>query len=98
VSQRRREIGIRTDLGASSAGVLRSVFSRVAGQVGMGVVLGTLGAMVIAPLSDDAQLAGRLAIVTPVIALIMVVVGMAAAFGPARRSLRIQPTEAVRAE
>jgi len=98
VSQRRREIGIRTALGASSAGVLRSVFSRVAAQVGMGVVLGTLGAMVLAPLSDDAQLAGRLAIVTPVIALIMVVVGVVAAYGPARRSLRIQPTEAVRAE
>jgi predicted permease len=98
VSRRRREIGIRMALGASSAGVLRSVFSRVAVQVGMGVVLGTLGAMVIAPVGDDPQLAARLAIVTPVIALIMVVVGVVAAYGPARRSLRIQPTEAVRAE
>jgi hypothetical protein len=41
-------------------GVLRSVFSRVAAQVGVGVVLGVLGAMVIAPLSDDAVLAGGL--------------------------------------
>jgi hypothetical protein len=38
VSQRRREIGIRAALGASSFDVLRSVFSRVAVQVGMGVV------------------------------------------------------------
>jgi ABC-type antimicrobial peptide transport system permease subunit len=98
VSQRRREIGIRAALGASSLDVLRSVFSRVAGQVGMGLVLGVLGAMTIAPLSDDAVLAERLAMVTPAIALIMVVVGVVAAYGPARRSLRIQPTEAVRAE
>ena len=98
VAQRRREIGIRAALGASSMDVLRSVFSRVAVQVGIGVVLGALGAMVIAPLSDDVVLAGRLAIVTPAIALIMVQVGVVAAYGPARRSLRIQPTEAVRAE
>ncbi len=98
VAQRRREIGIRAALGASSMDVLRSVFSRVAVQVGMGVVLGALGAMAIAPLSDDVVLAERLAMVTPAIALIMVLVGVVAAYGPARRSLRIQPTEAVRAE
>jgi len=98
VSQRRREIGIRTALGATSVSVLRSVFSRVAAQVGAGVVLGAFGAMAIAPLSDDVALAARLSMVTPAIALIMVVVGVAAAYGPARRSLRIQPTEAVRAE
>ena len=97
VAQRRREIGIRTALGASSMDVLRSVFSRVAAQVGMGVVLGALGAIAIAPLSN-VVLAGRLAMVTPDIALIMVVVGVVAAYAPARRSLRIPPTEAVRAE
>jgi putative ABC transport system permease protein len=98
VAQRRREIGIRAALGASSLGVLRSVFSRVAVQVAMGVVLGALGAMVIAPTSEGVVLAGRLAIVTPAIALTMALVGVAAAYGPVRRSLRIQPTEALRAE
>src|SRR6185436_17669194 len=98
VSQRRREIGIRAALGASSMDVLRSVFSRVALQVGLGVVLGALGAMMIAPLSDDVVLAERLAMVTPAIALVMVLVAVVAAYGPARRSLRIQPAEAVRAE
>ena len=98
VAQRRREIGIRAALGASPMRVLRSVFSRVAAQVGVGVVLGALGAMVIAPLSDDAVLAARLSMVTPAVALIMVLVGVVAAYGPARRSLRIQPTEAVRAD
>jgi predicted permease len=100
VAQRRREIGIRAALGASPIDLLRSVFSRVAVQVGTGVALGVFGAMAIAPvnLSDDAVLAERLAIVTPAIAVIMVLVGVVAAYGPARRSLRIQPTEAVRAE
>jgi predicted permease len=98
VAQRRREIGIRAALGASPMGLLRSVFSRVAAQVGAGVVLGALGAMAIAPLSDDVVLTARLSMVTPAIALIMVLVGVVAAYGPARRSLRIQPTEAVRAE
>jgi predicted permease len=98
VAQRRREIGIRAALGASPIDVLRSVFSRVAAQVGMGVVLGALGTMVIAPLGDDVVLAERLSIVTPAIALIMVLVGVVAAYGPARRSLRIPPAEAVRTE
>jgi putative ABC transport system permease protein len=97
VSQRRREIGIRAALGASSMDVLRSVFSRVAVQVGVGVMLGALGAMMIS-LDVDAVVAQRLSMVTPAIALIMVAVGVVAAYGPARRSLRIQPAEAVRAE
>jgi ABC-type antimicrobial peptide transport system permease subunit len=79
-------------------GVLRSVFSRVAIQVAMGVVLGTIGAIVIAPASESVVMAGRLAIVTPAVAVTMVLVGVVAAYGPARRSLRIQPIEALRAE
>jgi predicted permease len=98
VAQRRREIGIRAALGASSLSLLRSIFSRVAVQVAIGVVLGALGAVAIAPASAGAALAGRLALVTPAIALTMVLVGVVAAYGPARRSLRIQPTEALRGE
>ena len=98
VAQRRREIGIRAALGASSLGLLRSAFSRVAVQVAMGVSLGVVGAMAIAPASEDMALAGRLAIVTPAVALTMVLVGVVAAYGPVRRSLRIQPTEALRAQ
>ena len=97
VSRRRREIGIRAVLGASATDVLRSVFSQVAVQVGIGVVLGVLGAMMISP-NVDVVVARRLATVTPVIALIMVVAGVVAAYGPTRCSLGIQPPEEVRAE
>jgi len=98
VSQRRRESGIRSALVRLRWTCSSSVFSRVAVQIGMGVVLGVVGAMMIAPLGDDVVLAEQLAMVTPAIALLMVLVGVVAAYGPARRSLRIQPTEAVKAE
>ena len=82
----------------ASLSLLRSIFSRVAVQVAIGVVLGAIGAVAIAPATAGAPLAGRLAIVTPAIALTMAVVGVLAAYGPARRSLRIEPTEALRGE
>jgi ABC-type antimicrobial peptide transport system permease subunit len=42
--------------------------------------------------------AGLSAIVIPAIAAIMTIVGLFAAFGPARRGLRIQPAAALKAE
>jgi ABC-type lipoprotein release transport system permease subunit len=63
----------------------------------MGVLLGVPAAILISP-DVDAAVAARLRMVTPGIALIMVVVGVVAAYGPARRTLRIQPADAVRAE
>lgn len=59
---------------------------------------GAVGASAIAPLSDDPVLAGRLAAVTPAIARIMALVGVVAAYVPARRSRRVLPAEAVRAD
>ena len=35
-------------------------------------------------------------VVVPAVALVTIVVGLAAAAGPARRGLRVQPTEALR--
>ena len=39
---------------------------------------------------------GNAAVVLPAVALVMMIVGFLAALGPARRSLRIEPTEALR--
>jgi hypothetical protein len=102
VAQRRREIGIRTALGASPRHVLQSIFSRVAGQIGVGVLLGIAGAVTlespIAYATGWPALTGSRAAVIPVIALIMLLAGFGATFGPARRGLRIQPTVALKAE
>jgi FtsX-like permease family len=98
VAQRRREIGIRTALGASGYQVLRSVFSRVAVQVSVGLIVGIAGAVALEFAATGVVLTRLSAIVIPAIAVIMTIVGFFAAFGPARRGLSIQPTEALKAE
>ena len=98
VAQRRKEIGIRVALGADASRLLRSIFARAAGQLGVGVVLG-LGVAVTADLTSDGTLFGKeAAILLPSMSALMILVGFAAAFGPARRGLRVQPTQALRDE
>lgn len=41
---------------------------------------------------------GRGAVILPTVAVAMTLVGLFAAFGPARRGLRIQPIEALKAD
>jgi ABC-type antimicrobial peptide transport system permease subunit len=49
--------------------------------------------------ASDGELLGSLALgLVPITALLMVLVGLFATIGPARRGLRIQPTEALRSE
>ena len=48
--------------------------------------------------SGDSLMRGNAAAVLPAVALVMMTVGFLAALGPARRSLRIEPTEALREE
>ena len=98
VSQRRREIGVRSALGGSARHILTSVLARAALQLGLGVVAG-LALVVVADRLTGGELMSRTGLlIIPVTASLMVVVGMIAAAGPARHGLRIQPTEALRAE
>jgi ABC-type antimicrobial peptide transport system permease subunit len=96
VSRRSREIGIRVALGADRGHIVRSIFSRVAGQLGIGVMAGLVMAALIAAGigGDPASWAAALAAV----AVSIVLIGLLAALGPARRALGINPTEALRAE
>jgi hypothetical protein len=96
VAQRTREIGIRTALGAEPRRVMLNVFGRAAWQVAAGVVVGSMlsGAAFVAiglGLSSAAPL-------LLAVAAIMGLVGLTAASGPARRALRIQAVEALRAD
>jgi ABC-type lipoprotein release transport system permease subunit len=96
VAQRTREIGIRTALGAQPRRVLVNVFSRAMWQVAAGVLVGSLlsGAVFVAIGLDLSSAAPLLLTVGAIMGL----AGLLAAFGPARRVLRIQAIEALRAD
>ena len=106
VAQRRKEIAIRTALGASRGQVLRLVLREGMALISIGTVLGFLGAVGVAKLlsaltnifvqamrvgTDDT----RLLIGAP---LLLAAVAMLACYVPARRSARIDPMRALREE
>ncbi len=98
VSQRRKEIGIRAAMGADAGQLLRSIFTKAAWQLGLGVAVG-VGAAALFDFASGGELLGSVGTpLLPAMSIIMIVVGLLAAIGPARRGLRIQPTEALRAE
>jgi ABC-type antimicrobial peptide transport system permease subunit len=100
VARRRREIGIRSALGANPRRLLAGVFRRALGQLAAGAVLGLLGAFVldrylhrmIVEIAGGRDVPGIL----PAAAALMTITGLVAAAGPLRRALRIQPVEALR--
>ena len=98
INQRRREIGVRAALGADARRILTGVLSRATWQLGLGIVVGILVALVLERYSGGEMMGGRGLVVVPGIAAFMLVVGLLAAAGPARRGLRVQPTEALRGE
>jgi predicted permease len=98
VSQRRKEIGIRAAMGADAVQLFRAIFTKAALQLAAGVVVGIVLALMI-DLASDGELLGSFGrALLPVTAVVMTIVGLFATIGPARRGLRIQPTEALRAE
>jgi predicted permease len=98
VSQRRKEIGIRAAMGADAGQLLRSIFTKAAAQLGSGVAVGLIVSFLIDRASEGEMLGTFGVRLLPVTAALMVLVGLLATIGPARRGLRIQPTEALRAE
>jgi predicted permease len=96
VSQRRKEIGIRMALGADWKRIVASIFSRGLLQLAAGAALGAVLGVALERASGGNLMRGNAAVVLPAVALVMMAVGFLAALGPARRSLRIEPTEALR--
>ena len=98
VSQRRKEIGIRAAMGADPRQLLRGIFTKAILQLGAGVALGMAVGLLVDVAGGGEMLGTSGRALLPVAGVVMVIVGMLATVGPARRSLRIQPTEALRAE
>ncbi|HEX8671525.1 MAG TPA: FtsX-like permease family protein, partial [Longimicrobium sp.] len=98
VTQRRKEIGIRSALGAQPRRLLAGLFRRAAWQLALGVGVGVGIAFLMDIASDGEMMGVRGAVAVPAVAVVMLVVGLLATFGPARRGLRIEPSEALRAE
>jgi len=106
VAQRRKEIAIRTALGASKAQVLRLVLREGVTLVTVGTVIGFLGAMAMAKaLSALANIfveslnlgTGDLRLIVGA-PLLLAAVAMLACYLPARRSAQIDPLKALREE
>ena len=94
VQRRTREIGIRIALGANPRRVLRTVFARAARQLGGGIIAGNSLILLLAWGADS--LTADLLVSSVITSVIMAAVGVLACATPARRALRIQPTEALR--
>src|SRR3954471_3106431 len=100
VTQRRREIGVRMALGADRRAVLRLVLARALRTVTAGVIVGLVTAAGVTRVLQTFLFA-----VTPtdptaftLVTLLLMAVGLLAAWLPARRATRIDPCAALRAE
>jgi putative ABC transport system permease protein len=100
VAQRTREIGIRMALGAGPRKVLMLIGGRAIILISIGVVFGLAGSVALSRLiasqlwgiepTDPATFTG--------VSLLLVAVALVASFVPARRAIRVDPTEALRTE
>ena len=100
VRQQTRDIGVRVALGATVRDVYRLVLGEAAWVVGVGAVIGLVGAVF-----GGRVLAAQLFEVSPldplslaVAAVLLLVIGIGAAMIPARRATRVDPAIALRAE
>jgi putative ABC transport system permease protein len=95
VSRRTREIGLRAALGASRGRMLAEIFSRALGLIGSGIVAGSFVIVLLAMGLEDVRV-GWLAREVLITSTVMLTVGLLGCVGPARRALRINPTEALK--
>ena len=100
VTQRRREIGVRMALGAERRDVLRLVLTRALRIIVAGLIVGLAGAAGVTRVLERFLFG-----VTPtdpiafaIVTLLLMAVGLMAAWLPARRATRIDPCAALRGE
>jgi predicted permease len=97
LASRTREIGIRTALGAAPLRIVISILSPVFMKVGIGIALGSIpGIALIFAWLDWGLSAPMIAVVGASVAVFIVAVAVISSVWPARRALKIPPTEALR--
>jgi ABC-type antimicrobial peptide transport system permease subunit len=101
-ARRTREIGIRMSLGATGVNIARLVLSRGLGQLLIGLGLGLFGAFASTRLLDNTGFLVGISAHDPfvfaAIVILLLFIGAAACWVPARRASRIAPVEALRTE
>jgi len=100
VIQRKREMGIRIAIGATSSDLIRLVVGQAVGLAAIGVTIGLAGAFVLtrvirAMLFNTDPLDGLTFVASTAVLLLIAV---ASSYLPARRALRTDPTIAMRAD
>jgi hypothetical protein len=101
LARRTREIGIRVALGAAPRRIITGVFSGTFMQIGTGVLLGALPTIVV--MADGFEDSGRMGFArgtaaTLALCALIVLVALVSCTAPLRRALRIEPTQALRAD
>jgi putative ABC transport system permease protein len=100
VGQRTGELGLRLALGAPVSQVAELVLKDSLGMAGVGVGIGLVGALALTRTLESLLFGVRP--MDPVtllsVALLLLVLTLAATWVPARRAMRIDPAEALRAE
>jgi ABC-type antimicrobial peptide transport system permease subunit len=100
VEQRRREIGVRTALGAGRDAIMRMFVRRATVLTAAGSVAGILLALLLAPRIQPLlfETSARDPLTFGIIATVLVLAGIAASGVPAWRAARIDPNRVLREE